>query len=326
MDRLRGHWAEGAVALVSVSILASGWLYPLLPVLLVCLAAAAVTRSLPWSGAALAAALAGSVPLADTRDRAVLLALVCLAVWSLALAVRARRAAAERETRARVESETYRAVTEERLQIARDLHDLVAHGLSAMTVQAGYGALTGAGDPHRAVVALSAIEETGRETLAQVRQLLDVLRDQETPLRPTPRIADLPELFEATGRGGVRVTADVRLSDDSLPAEVGGCVYNVVREGLSNVLRHSEAVEARVTVADAGGEVVTSVADDGGTSGPRTRADRAAGPALSPGHGLLGIRERVALLHGRVEASGRTPDGGYLLEVRLPLARVRDSA
>jgi signal transduction histidine kinase len=326
MERLREHWAEIAVVLVAVSIPATGRLYPLLPVLLACLATAAVLRPLPWSGAALAVALAGSVPLADTSDRAVLLGLVCLAVWSLALAVRARRAATERETRARVESETYRAVAEERLQIARDLHDLVAHGLSAMTVQAGYGALTGEGDPHRAVAALSAIEDTGRETLAQVRQLLDVLRDQETPLRPTPRIADLPELFEATGRGGVRVTADVRLSDDSLPADVGGCVYNVVREGLSNVLRHSEAGEARVTVTDAGDEVAVTVADDGGTPGPRTGTGRAAGPDLSPGHGLLGIRERVALLHGRVAASGRTPDGGYLLEVRLPLARVRDIA
>jgi signal transduction histidine kinase len=307
--RTRVAWvALGTVTLLTAT---TGWVYPLYLPMLASLAAVALVGSRPSSGLALALAVAAPLPWVPTVDRAVLLALVSSVAWGASVVVAGHRAQVAREARAELEAATYRAVTEERLRIARDLHDLVAHGMSVITVQAGYGALVGREHHDVALEALEAIDSTGRETLAQVRHLLEVLREPGAPLRPTPGLADLEMLVATTERAGLEVTTLLEVSPDAVPGDLGACVYRIVQEGLSNVLRHSDARHVRLTVVPEGSYLRVAVEDDG-RPGPAGSGD-----PTRPGHGLLGIRERLAGYHGTATA-GPGPDGGFLLDVRIP--------
>lgn len=221
--------------------------------------------------------------------------------WATGRAVRARREYLAREASHRTE----RAVAEERMRIARDLHDVVAHSMSLITVQAGVAALAVEARPEAAAEALRSIERTGRASVAEMRGMLGVLRsgseDLETERAPAPDLDGLPELADGARQAGVRVAMSVTGSAD-LPDGMALSVYRIVQEALTNVVKHAAPAQCRVDVAVDRGRVTIEVVDDG----PGTRVI----PGSADGHGLVGMRERVAMYGGRFTAAPR-PGGGF---------------
>ncbi|MGR2753434.1 sensor histidine kinase [Agromyces arachidis] len=213
-----------------------------------------------------------------------------------------RAAAAENEAR----EAAMRAASEERARIARELHDILGHSVSVMVVQAGAAAEVVDVDPAAARRALEAIRATGSEALADMRRVVALLRDDGLEaLSPQPGIAGIPELIEQARANGLDV--EFR-SDDTSDLSAGRqlAVYRVVQESLTNVRRHAGAAAASVAIDRATDRVDITVTDDGG----------AAVPAGAAGHGLLGMRERVALYGGTLEA-GPGPTG-WRVHASLP--------
>jgi signal transduction histidine kinase len=201
-------------------------------------------------------------------------------------------------------------VAEERARIARELHDVVAHSISLMTVQAGAERLVLGADRPDTVQALKQIEVTGRQALAEMRRLLGMLRGpgEEVDLAPLPGLGQLAALAERVTRAGLPV--DLAVDGDVAPVSPGVDIsaYRIVQEGLTNALKHSHARRATVRVTYRGETIEVEVSDDG-HGGP---------PAVNGvGHGLTGMRERVALYGGTLDA-GPGPQGGWVLRARLP--------
>lgn len=250
----------------------------------------------------------------DAVGIATLVLLVVGGSWAAGRIVRGRRAAAEREVRRQAE----RALDEQRLQIARDLHDIVSHNLGLIAVRAGVAAHVADADPQEARAALHAIEETSRAALTEMRRTLGVLRTGDAPLGPAPGIADLGRLADDARQAGVDVELEVH-GADSLTEGDQLTVYRVVQEGLTNAVRHAGPTSCRVSVVVGGDELRVEIVDDGPAS--RTPgSEPARTPSPSGGHGLNGIRERARLYGGSVEAGPR-PDGGFAVRARLPLGR-----
>ncbi|MEU8069141.1 sensor histidine kinase [Micromonospora sp. NPDC049151] len=223
--------------------------------------------------------------------------------------VQARVLAAEQ----RKEEEARHRATEERLRIARELHDLLGHHLSLISVQAS--AALHRPDPERSAEALAVIKQTSRETLRELRAALGVLRQEgTTPSRPAPGLDRLDELVTAAERCGLAVRTEVT-ETGPLPPEVDLSAYRIVQEALTNVSRHAGASTAVVRVVPDGDEVVVEVADDG--AGPTGLPDTTTGN----GTGVLGMDERARALGGSL-ATGPGPDGGFLVRARLPLRPV----
>jgi signal transduction histidine kinase len=237
-------------------------------------------------------------------------------VWAIAFGVgrksmeadeareRAARAEREREEGARL------AVAEERARIARELHDVVGHSVSVMTVQASGVRRLLLPEQDREREALLVVERTGREALAEMRRMVGVLRrPEEAPaLAPQPSLEHLARLVEQAREAGLPV--DLRIEGDAikLPAGVDLTAYRLVQEGLTNALKHAQATRADVLVAYRDGEIEVTVSDNG----------RGVGNGDGGGHGLVGMRERVTVYGGELDA-GPQPDGGYRLRARLPL-------
>ena len=225
-----------------------------------------------------------------------------------AAAERARAAelASSREQLAR------QAVMEERLAIARELHDIVAHAMSVITVQSGTARMVMDGSPDVAREALSAIEDTSRKALAEMRRLLSVLRADtaaggDVLLSPARGLADLDSLVDVAAASGLRVELSRQGDPVALPAGAELAAYRIVQEALTNVCRHARASSASVVVRYEPSEVAVEVTDDGIGGAPRPG-----------GHGLVGMRERAALYGGEVEAAPR-PEGGFRVRARIPL-------
>ena len=206
------------------------------------------------------------------------------------------------------------AVAAERLRISRELHDMVAHSVGIITLQAGAAARVLDTQPDQAREAMRAVEETGRQTLTGLRRMLGALRgtepDRQTPeapLHPAPGLADVDELAAATTAAGVDVNVCWRGRRRTLPPEVDLSAYRIIQESLANVVRHADARSCEVSVDYRDAEVEIEVTDPG-------RGGKAI-PGI--GYGLLGMRERVALLHGFFTA-GPHPDGGFQVTARLP--------
>jgi signal transduction histidine kinase len=237
-----------------------------------------------------------------------------IAVDSIGSRLRAQRALAAQTERAEAER-ARRAVLEERTRIARELHDVVAHHMSLIAVRAETAPyrLTGLPEPARAE--FGSLSEEARAALADMRRLLGVLRhDQPAALAPQPQLADLPALVDAARRAGVPVELSVPPVLDQVPSGVGVCAYRIVQESLSNASQHAPGAVVTVSVDHDSGAVLLRVAN--GPGGP-------AGPAADehgPGHGLTGMRERVALLGGTLSA-GPAPDGGFVVAAVLPLGQ-----
>jgi len=206
---------------------------------------------------------------------------------------------------------TREAVAAERAAIARELHDVVAHHMSVMVVQAGAARAVGARDPAAAAEALRQIEASGRTGLAEMRRLLEVLKAEEdgNGRVPQPGLARLGELLDAMRASGLPVEAVVEGTPRALSPGVDLSAYRIVQEALTNSLRHAAGASARVVVRYEPDAVELEIAD----GGPGPPED----PEASGGHGLIGMRERVQLFGGELEAGPR-PGGGFLVRARLP--------
>jgi signal transduction histidine kinase len=224
-----------------------------------------------------------------------------------ALAARAELLEREHELRA------HEAVAEERARIARELHDLVAHNVSVMVVQAGAERHALGPDQASARETLASIEQAGRQALVEARRLLGMLRrkDDGEELEPQPSVEHIDVLVERIERAGLPVTLDVEGERTALPVGVDLCAYRIVQEGLTNALKHAGPAHAEVVLRYAPRALDVEVRDDG-QGAQRVNGD-------GSGHGLIGMRERVALYGGALQ-TGPREGGGFEIRARLPLA------
>jgi signal transduction histidine kinase len=239
--------------------------------------------------------------------------LVLLTVAELA---RARRDRLARDRRARAEA-AERSATEERLRIARDLHDVLAHHVSLINVQAGTALHLLDSQPGVARDALTAIKASSKEVLVELRTMLGVLRrvDEQAPRGPVAGLAGLDELAARMRGGGLPVTVRRIGAARPLPLAVDTAAFRIAQESLTNVHRHAGASAATVLVDYSGTAVVVQV-DDDGRARPGPRGAPGDGPVV--GNGIPGMRERAAALGGRL-AAGPRPDGGFRVRAELPV-------
>ena len=243
-------------------------------------------------------------------------------VWLAGRYAGGRQRRADQMTRyaARLEREQDRlaaeALAHERARIARELHDVIAHSVSVMGVQAGAARLSMDNDADRARQVLISIEETAREAVGEMRRLLGVLRSDGRPpeLAPQPSLADLPGLLAQSEEAGVAVTLTIEGEPVSLPAGADLAAYRIVQEALTNVRKHAAPCAASVRIAYADGRIALEVRDTG---------TRACHPdaGKNGGHGLVGMRERAVVYGGTLEA-GPDRAGGFRVSAVLPV-RVR---
>ncbi|MCC9312192.1 sensor histidine kinase [Kitasatospora sp. RB6PN24] len=232
---------------------------------------------------------------------------VTIIAWILGSWIRLRQDHAETlRTQA-----TTQAVQAERLRIARELHDMVAHSVGVIAIQAGAAARVIETQPAGAREALKAIELTSRDTLAGLRRMLIALREadaDEAQTAPASGLADIEKLVAVAGDAGVHV--DIRWGGEKrpLPAEIDLSAYRIIQESLTNVLRHAGAARCGINVDYLEDGLAIEVVDDGRGG---------ASSSVGSGYGIVGMRERVALLHGQFSAGPR-PEGGFRVAARLP--------
>lgn len=270
-------------------------------------------EAVAWLVVVLAAALANSAAAPDPEPGDFVFPVILLGVpWAAGASLRQWRLRADQlrrltdELRAERETHARLVVTAERGRIARDLHDSLAQSLNAVVVHAEAAEAALGQDEDRVAGSLARIQEVGRGSLADIRQIVGALRGDDDPVGQ-PRLDQLELLADQCRKAGLNVDTDVRLSGSALPAAVEATVYRIVQEGLTNVMKHSGAGQAWVTIRG-GSEVEVEVRDDGRGTGTAT------GPA---GFGILGMRERVQLLGGRLTAGQDAQ--GWVLRVRIPL-------
>jgi len=267
---------------------------------------ASVATASTWVSTVLALAVAwlAGENLRDRRAR-----------WA-ALEQRARDLERDREDRAR------RAVGEERLRIARELHDVVAHAMSVVAVQAGVANHVIDSRPEAAREALATVETNTRAALVEMRRLLGVLRQGDEPsasLAPAPGLAEVPVLVQQFAQAGLTVDVRVDGAPGAVPDGVDLSAYRIVQEGLTNVLRHG-GPRAEVVIGYPGSAVAIEITDDGRGGGPSGAGGAGGEPGaavVGPGHGLIGMRERVAVFGGRLFAGPRD-GGGFRVAAVLP--------
>jgi signal transduction histidine kinase len=268
------------------------------------------------------AVTSAAVPAMQAPGEVVFSAAVIGGVWLAGRYAGGRQRRADQMTSyaARLEREQDRlaqeALASERARIARELHDIIAHSVSVMGVQAGAARLSMDTDPDRARQVLLSIEETAREAVGELRRLLGVLRPDNRPpeLAPQPGLADLPGLLAQSQEAGVAVTLTIEGEPASLPAGVDLAAYRIVQEALTNVRKHAAPCAASVRIAYVDSRITLEVRDTG------TQARRP-DTGKNGGHGLVGMRERAVVYGGTLEAGSDTA-GGFRVSAVLP-ARIR---
>jgi signal transduction histidine kinase len=251
----------------------------------------------------------GSVELTGIVLR-VLLLIVSLVLGDTIRSRRALRDAAReralRETRQR-EEESQRRLTDERVRIARELHDTLAHSLVAINVRAGVAA--DLGDSQDPEAALRDIKQVSATALRDLRATLGLLREEDdaAPTAPAVDLDQLPGLIENARASGVHADAELAIDGAAVPPAIARAAYRIVQEALTNVLRHADASRALVRVAASAGTLTIDVTDDG-----------QAQPGISPGHGLRGMAERAAAVGGSIDVGPRD-EGGWRVHAELPL-------
>ena len=257
-------------------------------------------------------------------------AAVFTSVWLLGRLVRARRTtllalvseaeqrvAAERRLASAERDRTRLSLVDERLRIARDVHDVLAHSMSVVSVQATVGAHLAAGDPVAARQALLTISDVSRSSMQDLRQMLTLLRDDSAAApedglsyEPAHGLDTLEPLFETYRAAGLRVLTTVSGVRHDLSASADLCAYRIVQEALTNTLKHAAASTATVGLRYHESAVQVVVTDDGA-------AERGGRSPATGGYGLIGMRERTALLGGQLEA-GPAPRGGFTVAATIP--------
>ncbi len=278
----------------------------------ICYLAVTRTRRVSATGLAMVGACLlipgpGGVNLAQLRGG---VAVVTIIAWLIGHSIRQAQAqAGQRRAQAAA-----RTVMAERLRIARELHDIVAHSIGIIAIQAGAGRRVFDARPAEARDALAAIEATSRETLSGLRRMVTGLRRDEqgpgpgrAPLGPAPGLADIEPLAAMTLDAGVKVNVDWRGSREPLPADIDLSAFRIIQEAVTNVVRHSGTSQCLVSIDQQDGQLSIEVTDSG----------RGAGVA-GTGYGITGMRERAALLGGDFSAGPR-PGGGFRVAVRLPV-------
>jgi signal transduction histidine kinase len=274
----------------------------------------AATRTLRVSATGLAVVGAGLlIPGPGGLDLAQLrggVAIVTVIAWLIGHSIRQAQAHAELR-RAQAAAQTVMA---ERLQIARELHDMVAHTIGIIAIQAGAGHRVFDASPEQARDALAAIEATSRETLSGLRRMMTGLRRAEpgpgpgqAPMGPAPGLADIEQLAAMTLETGVQVDVDWRGSQEPLPADIDLSAFRIIQEAVTNVVRHARTDRCLVWIDQQDGYLSIEVTDSGRGS-----------PVAGTGYGITGMRERAALLGGDFSAGPR-PGGGFRVTARLPL-------
>lgn len=242
-------------------------------------------------------------------------ALMFALVWALGVVVAARRSYTQ-ELEAKTEALEQarqelaeRAVADERARIARELHDVIAHAMSVITIRAGVGAHLADERPAEAAEALAVIERTGREALSEMRRMLAVLRDPDPRApraEPQPGLSELPALVDQVREAGVSVSITTEGTGQPLPPGLDLAAYRVVQEALTNVVKHAPQSRATVTIRYLPDTLEAEVHNAAPTTGP-----------VTPGQGLRGMAERVALYGGEVDVG--PSDGGFRVQARFPL-------
>jgi signal transduction histidine kinase len=325
--RRRSPVASALVSLGAVTIVSALWHLDglwVIPAIIVPLYSVARHGDLRWAlvCAAVALVIDALVTAAEDNETAgqflgnyVFVAILIGVPWAAGRAIRSRQLRAidldyrnealEREGEERARA----AVAEERLRIARELHDVVGHSLGVIVVQAGAERATMIAAPNSTRETLATIEQTGRQALDEMRRLLDMMRrdDEEVALAPQPSLAHVETLVEHVRLAGLPVQLHVEGDRVPLPPGIDLSAYRIVQEALTNALKHAGPARARVTVRYTANGLELEVADDG--------AGNAGGGET--GHGLVGMRERVALYGGSLQTDAH-PDGGYAVRVRLP--------
>ena len=248
----------------------------------------------------------------------VFIALIYGGAWAVGQAIRARETRVGELTqtaeRLRRDQELLAVeLAQERARIARELHDIVAHSISVVTIQTQAIRRRLGPEHSREIEDLRALEETARGAMGELRRMLGVLRADDRPatLEPQPGIAQLPQLFAEARAAGTRVAARVEESPRDLPAGLELTVFRVVQEALTNVRKHAPGSVAAVSIAYGRADVTIRVENETGATAP-------ASDSPGGGHGLLGMRERVTLYEGTMSAGARR-DGGFAVDVRLPI-------
>ncbi|HEU5025548.1 MAG TPA: histidine kinase [Spirillospora sp.] len=286
------------------------------------LAFALAFGSLSWQDASRVAAVAAFPLVAgilghSTQNRRAYLA---------AMEERARRAEKSRDSEAR------RRVAEERVRIARELHDLVAHQITLANAQATVAAHLFDTRPEQTRKSLRELVETTADALDDLRATVGLLRqtgDAAAPAEPAPGLSRLPTLLESFRRAGLEVAVRHEGTARPLPPGLDLTAYRIVQEALTNVTKHAGTGSARVRLAWNRDRVTITVADDGGGGAAAPSASTApnasAGTDRPPGYGLIGMRERATAVGGHLSA-GRRPEGGFLVSTELPLPPAKDAA
>lgn len=323
-----GVTVSGSVALYELVVREAGTVL-IVPYLIAFYSIGAYTerrRSVVGFGLTYAGTVLGLLADPDVRDvagNALFVAIVAGSAWAGGVAVRTNRARAaqladlaaqlerERDEKARL------AVAAERGRIARELHDVVAHGISVIAVQAGAGRHALGSDPTRAHAAFAAIEDTARQALAEMRHMLGLLRERDEPTTaaPLPGLADREKLIEQARADGLSVDVKVEGEPRPLPAGVDLAAYRILQEALTNARKHAPGAHTQVRIRyDISG---LEIEVRNGAPSPTSRPTSASG-----GQGLIGMRERVALYGGTFEA-GPLAGGGFSMKARLSVEQDR---
>jgi signal transduction histidine kinase len=278
----------------------------------ICYIAATRPRAVSVTGLAMVGACLllpgpGGVDLGPFRGGA---AVVTVIAWLIGHSIRQAQVRAEL-VRAQAAVQTVMA---ERLRIARELHDMVAHSIGVIAIQAGSGRRVFNASPGEACDALAAIEATSRETLSGLRRMVTGLRRAEPepgagppPLDPAPGLADIDRLAATALDAGVQVEVDWHGSREPLPADIDLSAFRIIQEAVTNVVRHASAGECQVSIGQQDGQLSIEVTDSG-----------RGGTLAGTGYGITGMRERAALLGGDFSAGPR-PGGGFRVTARLPV-------
>lgn len=323
---IRRRWPLPAVALAGVAAILGVFVFsvPIAATLAFAVVLYSVAVEVGWWPAGIAASAATATIFAaaavaelDDNFAAVLVAILAAVVTPLlsASATRSRRAylseveARLRQAEQEQQARTDQALAEERVKLAHDLHDVLAHSLTVVNMQVGVASHLLADHPDRAAIALQEAQTAGATAVGELRGTLALLRgDRPELLSPQPGLADLAPLFAGVRAAGLPLTTDVRVTG-TVPAGIALVAYRVVQEGLTNVVKHAGSrAQTSVTVDDTDGRLSIRVVNGPGRPPPPS----------APGIGLEGLRSRVAALGGSLR-TGQLPDGGFELLAQIPL-------